>query len=453
MTHFDSRFLFFIGHLALVVVAKAADPPPAQKSTLAGRAAEELKQADADGDGRLSAAEFSAAAPEKDRAERARRFRVFDFDGDGALNAAEFGAAIAPTDERGEIPDPMAEMRRDALAKWETLLAEADQDGDKALSKREWPRQRIADEMPAIAEATFESWDRDGNGAVDLDEAGRLLDAAYGLARLDGGRLRTPAGRVFSWYYFRHLDENADGVVSYEEFVARHHSGKEKNAAIFYELDVDADRHSVRAFDADGDGKLSFREFRGTTFANQASGWAIPRRDADGDGRLSFAEFYTEKSPLLAAQGRWFFDRFDADKDGFLSLDELEFDVSIDKVPPETLFKARDINGDGQLALTEVFTDKRPTGGEPGEAARFETRLAAAENRFLADDRDSSGGLDLDEFIASQQAAIEAARRQSKILDNRKTMLEGNYWVRKGVLVVNEIAFLAIVWLVVRKTR
>lgn len=479
--------------------AGAADPMPVQNQALAERAAADFKRADADGDGQLTLAEFVAPRPETNRQDDQRRFLVFDFDASGTLNGEEFRQLSAPTDERGAIPDPMVEIEQAALAKWQAAFNAADKDGAGRLSKQQWPAGQIARELPALADVGFELWDRDHNGQVDQNEGRWLLEVAYGLTRPNGDPLRTTTGRVFSWKYFRMVDKDRDGLLSRDEFVAGHHQGKEKNALIFDALDADKDgsltaeetwtllwhdtlaqffaydrngdgyltteellaiapwgrsiaQRSARAFDDDADGRLSFREFRGTTFANEASDWVQLRNDADKDGPSSWPEFYLEKPPLLIAQSRWFFDRFDLDKDGFLSLAEFEFDVDLSKVPAEIAFAATDLDADGKLVLTEFFSEPKPPETDPSALDRYEMRLAAAENRFLADDRDSSGDLDLAEFTESRRAAVEAARRQEKVLSDRKTMLEGNYYVRKGVLVVNEMVFLAIVWTVVRRT-
>jgi Ca2+-binding EF-hand superfamily protein len=302
---------------------------------------------------------------------------------------------------------------------------------------------------------------------------------------------------VLSWNYVRLLDSDRDGGLSRDEFVPKYSLGEAKNAERFSELDADQDgrldddemapafwrdtlgeffsldadgdgrlttedllkfgyaeeicRRTVRACDDDGDGKLSFIEFRATTFENPTSDWYVPRRDADDDGRLSFKEFYIEEPPLLTSQCRYIFGRFDLDKDGYLTYAEWDFEVDLAKVPPEESFRIKDLDGDGKLTFSEVFAEKKPADGDPRAMDRFEMRLAAAENRFLSDDQDGNGYLDLDELTRSQQSAMEAAQRHSKA--NRKMMLEGNYYVRKGVLVVNEIAFLAVVWWVVRRTK
>ncbi|MGH7139350.1 MAG: hypothetical protein ACREHD_26695, partial [Pirellulales bacterium] len=281
---------------------------------------------------------------------------------------------MSPVDERGDVPDPIVEIEKAALAKWQAIFAAADGNRDAALSRSEWPEERIEAEMPALNGVSFELWDRDGSGTVTVEEGAGLLEVAYGLRRPDGRLLRTAKGLVLSWNYIRLLDRDGDGGLSRDEFVPKYLLGEAKNAARFSELDadqngrldddemapafwrdtlgeflgLDADRdgrlttedilkfgyaegigrRTVRACDDDGDGKLSFIEFRATPFENPSSDWYAPRRDADNDGRLSWKEFYTEKPPLLIGQNRFIFDRFDRNHDGFLSV--LEFTIEGD---------------------------------------------------------------------------------------------------------------------------
>lgn len=486
--------------LAASRTATAENPPASPELLESGRrAASAFQRADADGNGQLTLAEFLASRPEANRQHERRRFIVFDFDGSETLGSEEFRQLLAPLDERGKIPDPIVQAEQAAFAKWEDIFKSADKGGEGRLTRSAWPAKALSSEIPAVADVPFELWDHDHNGAVDEAEGRWLLEVAYGLTQLDGRPMRAPQGRVFAWFGFRRLDKNSNGVLSREEFVSGHDQGPEKNAELFAQLDTDRDgkltaeetwrilwhdnvawfftfdrnqdgyvttdefiatgwatslgRRMVRAFDGDGDRKISFAEFRGTPFANLSSNWDWPRRDANNDGRLSWNEFYLEKSPQLIAQGRWFFDHFDRDKDGFLSYAELEFDGSLDKVPPEVLFAARDLDGDGKVPFAEFFGEAKPSQSDARALDGYEMRLAAAENQFLSADKDSSDYLDREEFVDSQRAAIEASRRQAKVLSDRKTLLEGNYWVRKSVLIVNEIAFLAVVWVVMRRTR
>ncbi|HWB13248.1 MAG TPA: EF-hand domain-containing protein [Pirellulales bacterium] len=444
------RCVYALGVLSVAALVRLAgagadEPKPFDPDAVFKRAAVAFQAADRDGDNKVTRNEFLASDYQGNRDERIRLFNEFDFEGDGifefdfeadgALDRNEFLKLVSPTDERPTIRDPLADLKEAALAKWRSELAAADRDGDGALARDEWPATRIAAQVPAVAEVAFEQWDRNHDGKVDVADAKWLLEVAYGLTQLDGRALRTRTGRVFSWYFFRSVDSNHDGTLSRSEFVNRLFFGKEKNAILFDKLDADGDGQltaeetrkflwhdtlanfftfdrnldgflttdefiaigwgqnlglrSVRAFDDDGDGRVSFSEFRSTTFANQASDWLRPRHDVDHDGRLSFSEFYLERTPILIAQSRWLFDNFDLDHDGFLSTVEFEFDAGFAKC---------DSDGDRQLTLQEFL------GSAP------ETEHADRTGRFLVLDFDGNGKLNGEEYDAFSLPVDERGR-------------------------------------------
>jgi Ca2+-binding EF-hand superfamily protein len=454
--------------------------------------------ADGDHDGNLTLDEFvmSSAAASVETAQR--QFKLLQGD-DRKLNRAEFIRLLWPPDQRVGVMDPIVELEEAALSKWQAILAAADLKNGIAVTPELWPGKQIATEVPEMADVTFDQWDINGDGVVERQEGRRLLELAFGLTQSDGRPIRMADGRVFRWFYFRKLDRDSDGKIDRQEFVLGHNRGRERNAAIFQDLDVNGDgcltaeetlpllwsdtishfflldangdgymttdellaigwgssigRRTLRAFDDDGDGRMSFREFRGTTFANQASDWHALREDADEDGRLSWKEFYREKPPLLIAQSRYFFGQFDVDKDGFLSLAELEFHVDLNRVPTEVAYSALDMNGDGELCLSEFFLEQRPDGRDIRAIDRYEMGYTSAERTFRLNDVDGNGVLSRAEFDNMRRSVLEVARQQADVRQRRRVILQGNYRSRKATAIAIDVLLLILAAILISRRR
>ncbi|MGH7139014.1 MAG: EF-hand domain-containing protein, partial [Pirellulales bacterium] len=226
--------------LSVCGLSAAAEQTPSDAAE-AREPTDEFRGRDADGDERLSLEELLSGQPETEHASLRQRFVTLDFDGSGDLDREEFRKISSPPRERGNIPDPIADLERATAEKWREAFAEADGDGDGALSSKQWPAERMALAAPELADLTFQAWDRDRSGTVTVEEGAGLLEVAYGLRRPDGRPLRTENGRVLSWNYVRMLDTDRDGVLSRDEFVPKYFLGEAKNAERFSELDADQD--------------------------------------------------------------------------------------------------------------------------------------------------------------------------------------------------------------------
>lgn len=417
---------------------------------------------DRDGNKTLSIEEYLASPGLSDPKVAKRNFSVVDFDRNGGLTEDEFQALPGrlPAEERGPVPDPIADLAATALKTWRTLLKEADRNADAQLSAGEWPEADLKAKLAPFGDLKFDVWDADGNGAVDDAEAQRLIGLGYGTIYGKGTPARSTNGRVLYLSWISTADRTGDHAISRSEFVTSYWLTPPDRAKLFTELDKDGDgqltgpemlktpslnvdgmnlflhldkdldgllsaaelfgnpstgatkaqcAHSVAACDDDRDGQLSLREFQ---LAPAGLGYVtlrlLSRQDGNKDGFLDWSEFYTERSPWMIGVAADLFRRFDRNGDRRLGLDEFEFTTDLTKVPLDVLFRIKDADRDDRLTFTEVFPHAEPATDDAHDKERYRIRFDRATARFKRDDADQNGALDLAEFTRGrEQAAAE----------------------------------------------
>lgn len=410
---------------------------------------------DQDNDGTLRLEEYQAFNRAGPADVAARDFKVLDFDVDDRLSRDEFQASRrfgSPGEARGSVPDPMANLARREIERWKLIFAQADSNRDGRLTTTEWPTADLAREFAVVGDAPFSNWDGNSDGAVEPSEGESWFKVAYGLIRADGESLRDRHGTVINWSYIRGLDRDRDGTLSRDEFVSQFWAGKERSPVIFDQIDANRDEVAtfrelaaspsfsidtlqaflradtdldgalgtdelsasanrwqkglalrlVAAFDEDGDGRLSFSEYRMTPFANPGSDWNRRRNDSDLDGQLSWSEFYLEASPSMIGQNWFVFSRLDRNRDNLLSTDEFDFEVDRSMAPRgatvDAAFQRLDRDKDARLDLKELFS-----AGPPPETNEKATRKYRKLYQYHADwfriaDRDRDEHLSAAEF-------------------------------------------------------
>jgi Ca2+-binding EF-hand superfamily protein len=369
---------------------------------------DDFRRRDRDQNGELSLDEYLTfqAADQYPRVKR--DFGVIDFNHDGRLNWDEFRALPGgPWQDRGPVPDPLQILADERCQAWNELLSKQDKNQDGGLTETEWPREALKSWGP-IGELRFVFWDANRNGAVTASEARQLIELSFGIHRSNGGPLRTPIGGVVDLMAMAHFDLNHDGVLTRAEFVEHYWSGPEKNAEIFARRDLNNDGkldfeeilncselvsdilrqflyfdsdfsglveqseleeksqqwqkrlvpRLVAAFDEDGNGGLSFVEYRKTPVANHNANWYDAGTDRNYDGKLSLAEFYAPPATELSSYSIQFafeqFRRWDRNHDEMLSTDEYNITVANPNSPQDD-FRRRDTDHDEQLTLEEYL--------------------------------------------------------------------------------------------------
>lgn len=385
---------------------------------------------DADGDGELTEAEFTAEGNLP--VDRLRRdFLVFDADSNGRMTLAEFLTIPhwVPEPLRTPILDPVVLLSETQRSNLNQHWDEWDQDDDGSLAAGEFQAAAIGQLIPGLETTGFDDWDLDHDGKVSPAEAARLLDVAFGVCVATGERLRTKSGFVPDWRGFRGLDPDGDGRVTREEYL-RIMSGVPQPeewyrriakddaesfgiaefvaspyhtdpVGMFLGMDADLNGRLTReelvgvpadwgppgrlwlaGFDDNGDGAYSLQEFMLIPHVNLLAAWHTAQ-DANQDGKLSLEEFRFVPAPALAALSAEYFRRLDVNQDLALSLSEWPFQTS----HPEAKFAVLDTDADGELAEAEFTAE----GNLPADRLRRD---------FQVFDADANGRMTRTEFLA-----------------------------------------------------
>ncbi len=402
----------------------------------------EFKKLDQDGDGLLNETEF-VASNEPQSAKR--DFVVFDADGDERLTYREYLtiASRTPPEWRLAPPDPVTALASTQRGPLESKFAAADQDGDGTLNVSEFQRGGLVRDVPGLQLTRHKDWDLDRDGAVSMAEVQKVIDAAFGVRRLDGTPFREPSGIVHNAMLYSHVDANHDDLISREEYLERGFGGPAASEtfrdadkdgsgtlsfqewaagpnwqidpiAEFLRYDTDFDGrlskqeiHAgvpewmqqigdtyIPAFDADKDGVLNLNEYRLVPMVNLLTTWQNLGADRDGDGKLSFSEFHTLPGIELLGLANEYFRRWDTNANGKLELTERRFYLDPTRVSPEVAFQYRDTDKDGYLTLEELLVDLKAQKTNRD----IQTLMGRIEEAFREADTDGDKRLTFAEF-------------------------------------------------------
>lgn len=186
----------------------------------------------------------------------------------------------------------------------------ADKDGDGAISRAEFDAMARVSVLPEANRAEiFNRLDKDGDGSLARKELGK-----FSKSRDD-----KPMKRLWE------LDADHSGGISFEEF---------KAGQLFQKLPPEKMEKIFRRLDTDGDGVITPKDrpeppFGGKKHHRQDKDSGPdrpgPKLDADGDGFVTFAEFRASPTSrdLTEDEQEDRFEALDKDRDHKLSPDEL----------------------------------------------------------------------------------------------------------------------------------
>merc|ERR1719438_269658 len=338
---------------------------------------------DLDGDGEISMSEFvlimSPLAKNavnkfrncfKDINELINAFKSFDTNGDGSISQQELSAG-------------MRNMRM-SFSNEETnaIFAAADINQDGEIAYTEF----VCLMIPTVgnannAKAAFSKFDSDGDAEITFDELRRGMGSNF-----NDNEIRS---------VFALGDTDQDGTISYLEFAKLMIPNSMDVLSKFWKCFRDAKviRQAFKSFDVDGDGQITKQEVAqgmnksGRAFTMEDIEILFILGDKDGDGQIDFTEFalvmtpsaperisklkkkYPNKAAVQAA-----FKKFDANNDGAIDAKELcvglkNSGVCLTDQEIETIFAVADIDGDGQIDMSEFGQLLGVDKAQPGRAA------------------------------------------------------------------------------------
>ncbi|KAA0131424.1 hypothetical protein FYZ48_25080 [Gimesia chilikensis] len=458
---------------------------------------------DVDRDSHLSETEYLAKIAKATQPAARRDFHLVDFNHDGKLSKNEYRALpdLLPVEERGPVPDPVADLAAAARKTWQKIFKAADSSADGQLTYWEWPDSELEQQLPPLSRVEFKHWDANQDGRVSRKEADRLIQIAYGMHHTSAAPLRTPNGCVMYHSYITSADKDGDQRLSVNEYIRSIRKPVQEVFTMFRELDTDQDqqltyrelaksplanidelkffqRHDTNldglldakelakvnsngatpgripqgmaAFDSDGDGRFSLAEFRfspmGCCYVTMR---VYGREDADHDGQLSWEEFYDEPSPLLIGLAWEQFQRFDRNQSGYLDLDEIEFRYDPTQIPADKYFTVIDADQNKTISFEEIFSEDKPDASNVVKSRDYEIRFTQAKRHFAQSDLNRDQELSREEYAQFHQAEHLAAQqlRDAKGFA-RPDRIE---WLLPAVISVNAVLVLAILLFLVRR--
>lgn len=153
---------------------------------------EKFKEADTDGDGAVSKAEFAAFLD--------KRFAALDPDGDGKLAEPDFAKAFSTSIQASSAPERPAVAQSPEIG--QIIMRRLDTNGDGKIDKSEAPPGLLED---------FDKMDENRDGALGPDDTGLIERTRERALRQSQARSNRPQGFV------ERYDANRDGRLQKEE--------------------------------------------------------------------------------------------------------------------------------------------------------------------------------------------------------------------------------------------
>lgn len=278
-------------------------------------------------------------------------FRIFDTDQSGYISPEELKAALLQISNGSMSLEEIANL---------TNTADVDKDGQiniEEFVKSIYPK--VAEKLKETDKVIFETFQM-----LDSRKTGLLTPAEFKqfVLQVSNGQIDVTEIEKL----IEAADTDGDGMINLDEFKIKLFPKIEKQLKRIENAAMEA----FRVFDIDKNGLISPEEFKpimttilkGELTPDQIDALLV-QADTDKDGQINIDEFKKQIYPLVAAKMKKIdevitstFRKFDHDKSGLVTPDEIARvfkEMSNNELDLDEVFKAIDLNGDGQIDLAE----------------------------------------------------------------------------------------------------
>ena len=322
-----------------------------------------FRQLDRDGDGQISKVEMASAGLNEQQVNAI--FKIGDSNNDGQIDLEEFISVMCPSPNA--VVFKLSQMVNDVQKAFKMI----DVNGDGLISKNEMLGAKLAGNMKLTnleVDAIFAIGDKNKDGEIDLDEFMSVMRPSAGTMTVSSS-----SSSSFS-SSFKSTSIQSSSVTS--SSFSSSSSSSFCSVGMTFGSVTDA-KMAFKRFDVNGDGVMDKTEMKdmmssaaGKSVSDSEVNALFSKGDIDGDGQIDMQEFVKLMFPSSAAA-------LSKVQKSYKSLDEVK-----------SAFRKCDADGDGHISLTELRS--MMSGFSPAEV----------EAVFALGDKDLSGGIDFNEYIA-----------------------------------------------------
>jgi len=316
-----------------------------------------FKQLDKDGDGAISKSEMAQAGLNEQQVNAI--FKLGDSDNDGQIDLDEFIQVMCPSSSA--VVFKLAQMLKDVQGAFKML----DANGDGLISKNEMLNAKLPGNYKLTkmeVDAIFEIGDVNKDGEIDQDEFVSVLMPSTGTMTVSSSSSFSSSFQSTS--------------VTSSSFTSIKSSTSICSVGMTFGSVNDA-KMAFKRFDVNGDGVMDKAEMKdmmssatGKSVSDNEVNALFSKGDLDGDGQIDMQEFVKMMFPSSS-------DALAKLQKSYKNLDEVK-----------SAFRKCDADGDGHVSLSEL------------KSMMSKFSQSEVEAVFALGDKDLSGGIDFNEYIA-----------------------------------------------------